>query len=245
MSGGYKFLTAIQVLAMGCEMSEVKGDHGQPHIFICRVRVSDVEKMAGHLASDVLDTSWIMGLDPRSRRAYRQTVAETAHRLALLFRQTAGEGEVGGKFGELMVSMGASKALEVVFSHTALPISELWKAQVSGNEGFDFHTICPDNVIHFGEAKYSSNDSPYTDAAEQANRFLQEEKHFRDTPHLNILASDGMDALDNNTWGVVIAFSLNAQRPLTVLRHAVERAQQLAHINSSHAIIVVGVSHDS
>lgn len=245
MSDGYKFLTVKQVAEMGCEMSEVEGNHGQSHILICHVRVSDVEKMATHLAADVLDTSWIMDLDPRSQRAYRQTVTETAARLASLFRQAADEDEVGGKFGELMVSMGASKALEVIFSHTALPISELWKAQVSGNEGFDFHTICPSRVIHFGEAKYSSNDNPYSDAAEQVDRFLQEEKHLRDTPHLNILAPGGMDALDRDIWGVIIAFSLDAQRPLNVLRHAVERAQQFARINSSRGIVIVGVSHDA
>ena len=245
MSNGYKFLVVQQVTEMGCEMSQVEGDHGQSHILICHVKVSDVEQMATHLAADVLDTSWIMNLDPRSQRAYRQTVADTATRLASLFRQTAVENEVGGQFGELMVSMGASKALEVVFSHTALPISELWKAQVSGNEGFDFHTICPASVIHFGEAKYSSNSNPYSDAAEQVDRFLQEEKHLRDTPYLNILAPDGMDALDNDIWGVVIAFSLDAQHPLNVLRHAVERAQQFARISSSRAIVVVGVSHDA
>lgn len=245
MSNGYRFLSIQPVADMGCEMSEVEGDHGQSHIFICHVNVSDVDKLATHLAADVLDTAWIMGLDPRSQRAYRQTVTDTATRLASVFRQAAGENRVGGEFGELMVSMGASKALEFVFEHTALPISELWKAQISGNEGFDFHTICPARVIHFGEAKYSSNSNPYSDAAEQADRFLQEEKHLRDTPHLNILAPAGMAELDRDIWGVVIAFSLDAERPLIVLRHAVERAQEFSQINNSHAVVVVGVSHDT
>lgn len=237
---------AIQSVAeLGCEMSEVEGDHGQSHILICHVNVSDVEQMAKHLAADVLDTSWIMDLDPRSQRAYRQTVTETAIRLSSLFRNAASKDNVGCEFGELMVSMGASKALEVVFSHTALPISELWKAQVSGNEGFDFHTICSANVIHFGEAKYSSNFNPYRKAAEQADQFFQEEKHLRDTPHLNLLASEGMADLDNDIWGVVIAFSLEAQRPLYVFRNAVKRAQEYERINNSHAVIVVGVSHDN
>jgi hypothetical protein len=245
MHDEYRFLAVQPVAEMGCEMSEVKGDHGQANILICRVNVSDVEKLASHLTTDVLDTSWIMRLDPRSQRAYRQTVAETSTRLASLFRQAANEDNVGSDFGELMVSMGASKALEVVFSHTALPISELWKAQVSGNEGFDFHTICPARVIHFGEAKYSSNANPYRDAAEQADRFLQEEKHLRDTPHLNILAPGGMDELDRDIWGVIIAFSLSAQRPLNVFRRAVERAQAYSRINSSSAVVIVGVSHDT
>lgn len=244
MCNGYRFLVVHQVAEMGCEMSAVEGDHEQPHILICHVNVSDVAQMATHLAADVLDTSWIMSLDPRSQRAYRKTVADTAAHLASLFRKAADAGTVGSEFGELMVSMGASKALEVVFSHTALPISELWKAQVSGNEGFDFHTICPARVIHFGEAKYSANSNPYSDAAEQAEHFLEEEKHLRDTPHLINLVPDGMDELDRDAWGVVIAFSLDAQRPLNVLRHAVERAQELARINNSRAVVIVGVSHD-
>jgi len=224
-------------------MAAVEGDHGQPHILICHVKVSDVERMATYLTRDILDTSWIMDLDPRSQRAYRHTVAETATRLADLFRQTADTNKVNSAFGELMVSMGASKAIELVFSHTALPIAELWKAQISGNEGFDFHTICPAHVIHFGEAKYSSNSNPYSDAIEQIDRFIEEEKHLRDTPHLQLLAPEGMDELDRDTWGVVIAFSLDAHRPLNVLRHAVEQARQVARVNNSHAIIVVGVSH--
>jgi len=245
MSNQYRFLTIRSVSEMGCEMSEVEGDHGQSHILVCHVNVSDVEQMATYLAADVLDTSWIMSLDLRSQRAYRQTVTETANRLASLFRQAADEDNVCGEFGEMMVSMGASKALEVVFSHTALPISELWKAQISGNEGFDFHTICPARVIHFGEAKYSSNSNPYSDAIEQADRFLQEEKHLRDTPHLNILAPDGMAELDRDIWGVVIAFSLDAQRPLNVLRNAVIRAEEFTRINNSYAVVIVGVSHDT
>lgn len=245
MSDGYKFLVVQPVAEMECEVSEVEGDHGQSNIFICHVNVADVEEMANFLAADVLDTSWIMDLDPRSQRAYRQTVTETATRLAALFREAADENDVGSEFGELMVSMGASKALEVVFSHTALPISELWKAQISGNEGFDFHTICPARVIHFGEAKYSSGSNPYREAMAQADRFLHEEKHLRDTPHLNILVPDGMDELDRDVWGVVLAFSLNAKHPLTVLRHAVARAQAFVRIATSSAVVVVGVSHDA
>jgi hypothetical protein len=245
LADDYGFLLYQAVPELGCEVAEVEGNHGNPHILICHVNVSDVEQMATHLAADVLDTSWIMGLDPRAQRAYRRTVADTAARLSAMFHRTAEENSVSGEFGEMMVSMGASKALELIFAHTALPIAELWKAQVSGNEGFDFHTICPNHVIHFGEAKYSSSSNPYSDAIAQIDHFIEEEKHLRDTPHLQYIVPVGMDELDRNVWGVVIAFSVHASRPLNVLRHAVERAQEVARISNSRAVIVVGVSHES
>ena len=155
--------------------------------------MNELERIATALTTSVLDSSWIMDMDEGARRSYQYTAAETARSLVEVFRQVGdADDSISGEFGELMVSIGASKALEVIFEHAALPTAELWKPQKKQNEGFEFHTVCTSDFINFGEAKYKSPpaSSPASNAAYQANRFFQQDKHYRDRVNLVNLVSD-------------------------------------------------------
>ena len=224
-------------------------------ISLCHVRVSNLSKLANELAKSVLDKSWIMELDEGVALAYQQTVEETAEALTAIFSSDShvnNEG-ISGEFGEIMVSMGASRALEFVFSHSSLPIAELWKPKLKGNEGFDFHTICPDNLINFGEAKYSSTRNPYggksgdTDgAAGQTDGFIKAKKHLRDYIHLMHLANgEPSENLKNKNFGVIISFSMNAKSPLSVYSNAINSVLDLRHLLTAKRIYLVGVSHEN
>jgi hypothetical protein len=182
-----------------CSFSEVSESDGVlDKIVLCHVNVLDISKLADELAKSIMDNSWIMGLDEGVTLAYKKTAEETATVLVNIFKNnilTEDGNRISGEFGEMMVSMGASRALETIFSHVSLPISELWKPKLKGNEGFDFHTICPEQLINFGEAKYSSSKNPYGGksgdsggAAGQADGFIKAEKHLRDYVHLMHLA---------------------------------------------------------
>ena len=165
----------------GCVHTEVTSSVN-PKIHLCHVNISDLEKIAFELSRSVMNSSWIMDMDEGARRSYQRTASDTAKSLVKVFNAVIDDDGVSGEFGELMVSMGSSRSLDVIFQHISLPISELWKPQKKQNEGFDFHTVCNKNIINFGEAKFKSPPaaSPVSDAANQANSFFAEDKHFRD-----------------------------------------------------------------
>lgn len=229
----------------GCTFVEVNSNES-PKICVCHVDVNDLKKIAEELSRSVLNTSWIMEMDIGAQRSYLRTVSDTANSLVELFKATDENNSVSGEFGELMVSMGSSRSLEIIFQHVALPISELWKPQRKQNEGFDFHTVCQKQVINFGEAKYKSLPaaSPVSDAVDQANGFLAEDKHFRDRVHLvNLVDEDAISNLDNEICGLVAAFSMNAKNPLIVYKNAIEKVKTLSFFDQLEHVYIVGVSY--
>lgn len=241
----------------GADFAEVISEDDLQNINICHVRISDLNKIAHELSKVVLDNSWIMELDPGSHDTYEITVAETAKILVKKIQNLmTSEDKISSEFGEIMVSMGASKALEVIFDHISLPLAELWKPQASGNEGFDFHTICPDTFFNFGEAKFSGSSSvnPYgggsgstKGAGGQADGFIKQKKHKRDRPYLKDLELEqkAIDHLDQDKFGVILAFSLNSSDALSIYAKAVSKALQYQNIKQAQKIYIVGVSHVS
>lgn len=215
------------------------------NIRACRVSITDITKLAAELTRTVVDTSWMSHLDKGARRAYEKTVAETADLLVEIFSAVDPASGVAADFGELMVSMGSARALKMVFSHSEVPLSELWKPQVKQNEGFDFHTICPGSFVNFGEAKYSSTGNPHGLALEQISDFLTAEKHYRDRTHLvNIVPASAINKLDDNEFGVIAAFSLNSKNQELVINNAVKAAEKLAAKHQISQIFLVGVSYE-
>ncbi len=229
----------------GCIHTEVTSS-ANPKIHLCHVNISDLKKIALELSSSVLNSSWIMEMDEGARRAYERTASDTANSLVEVFNAAIDNDRVSGEFGELIVSMGSSRSLEIIFQHISLPISELWKPQSKQNEGFDFHTVCNKNIINFGEAKFLSPpaSSPVSNAANQANDFFSEDKHFRDRVHLvNLVHDDAISNLDEGLCGMVIAFSMNAKKPLTVYMNAISKVETLSFFDDLENVYIVGVSH--
>src|SRR5690554_4297844 len=225
----------------GCDYLEVEIAEAGGVIRVCHVIVKNLGVISEALAQKVLDTSWMMSLDAGSQRAYRKTVGETAAALVEVFESARVSSEVGAEFGEIMVSIGSTKALEKIFNHVVLPIAELWKPQLKQNEGFDFHTVCTEQLINFGEAKYSGGTSPHGSAIIQSEKFLKAEKHLRDYVHLRELApAEAVNNLNNDSFGIVISFSINANDPLKVLSNAIESAVDKFGLEKVKAIYLVG-----
>lgn len=227
----------------GCEFLEIEHGAFSGKVRLCFVNVSNIRKIAKKLARHVQDTSWIKKIDPGAQRSYNRTVADTAKALSKIFKDTANKKQISSEFGELMVSIGSAQALEAIFDHATIPIAELWKPQKRQNEGFDFHTVCTNNRINFGEAKYSGTGNPHGLAINQAKDFIEQEKHFRDRVHLiNLVSSDAINALDNDCFGIVAAFSINTDNPLTVLKNALDKAKEVLSEECIKSVYLVGVS---
>ncbi|MCG9650846.1 hypothetical protein L1D24_20110 [Vibrio brasiliensis] len=228
----------------GCEYKELSSSEDIGKVHVCMVNISDLKKIATELVTRIQDTSWITNLDEGAKRTYNKTAAQTAAALVKIFNATLDTNQIGKEFGEIMVSIGSAQALKEIFDHHILPIAELWKPQVKQNEGFDFHTVCTSKYINFGEAKFSSKKSPHGNAIDQAKGFIEDEKHFRDRPHLReFVSKEALDNLDGDSYGVVASFSVNASNPLTVLKNAVYSAEESFKCEKIKSIYLVGVKH--
>jgi len=229
---------------IGLSFVKVEGLFDSEKIKICKVSVDDLHKVAFHLASVVQDSSWINALDRRAQRAYRDTAAQTANKLVDIFNNANDEEGIGKELGELVVSMGSAKGLNEIFSHYIVPLAELWKPQLSGNEGYDFHTVCGQNYINFGEAKFKSSGSAYASAMNQVEGFVAERKHRRDAvPLENMVSEAAMDNLDHDEFGLVFAFSMNTKNPLQIMINAVGKLTKIFDVNEFKVFYLVGVEH--
>lgn len=249
MSNEIKYGKQITDSDWGCEHFEVEYSSQAENVKLCLIKVSDIQKIASALTSRVQDTSWMMNLDKGTKRSYDKTVEETAQKLVEVFRIASELDEadgIAGEFGESMVSMGSARALEILFNHIVLPVAELWKPQAKQNEGFDFHTVSPEEIINFGEAKFSSvkSKNPYFDAIPQACHFLNEDKHHRDRVHLiNLVSHAAIENLTNDDIGVIVAFSINSVDPLKIFENALENAQEAFLSKNVKSVYLVGVKH--
>jgi len=237
----------------GATFKAITSTSNTGNVFICHATIANLEKIANELTSRVIDQSWIIELDQRARRAYESTASRTAEKLVKILKgNLTDENKVKSEFGEIMVSMGSAKALEVVFNHRSIPLAELWKPNLSQNEGFDFHTICKEEIINFGEAKFSSSSNPYagnsgdtSGAGGQADKFIYDGKHLMDNVHFDSLAGEtAATNLDNDLFGIVLGFSINASNPLLILRNALENVQTYSNLKKAKNIYIVGVSYD-
>ncbi len=226
----------------GCDYQKVSDSSGPANVKLCYMEVTSLYDFAEQITHSVLNMSWMINLDSVIQKAYDRTVTQTANKLVQIFDTTKATGTLGADFGELMVSIGSAHALEKIFTHIKLPIAELWKPQLSQNEGFDFHTTCPSKIINFGEAKYSSSINPYTLAIAQAESFIDDEKHFRDAVHLiHLVDADCLANLKNKQFGIVAAFSLRSGNPQKIFANAVKAVTPLAAKKKVENIYLVGV----
>lgn len=212
----------------------------------CVIHVSSIDKIAQALTESVLNESWMLNLDDRTKRSYRYTARETATALADIFNKIKDdpsiESSLGQEFGEVMVSMGASRALSELFEHNSIPIAELWKPQKKQNEGFDFHTVCPQDFINFGEAKYSGISNPHGEAINQIIGFLDVEKHLRDAVHLTHLVCENASCnLDNDKFGVIAAFSINSSNYELIISNALTSIIEKDLIKKCSFVYLIGV----
>ncbi|MGJ8640735.1 MAG: hypothetical protein ACSHYA_15200 [Opitutaceae bacterium] len=186
------------------------------HLFY--VVVDDIKSCAEGLISSVSNTSWINELPDIPRATFAANVNRTVDKLVEIFEDV--DSEIKEEFGEYMISMSSGDCLSSKLDHTVLPLSELWKAKASGNEGFDFHTETPSELINFGEAKYNSSQSSYGTAAKQVAGFIDDSKDQTDALFLQHLASkNAVQNLINQSRSISIGFSLHSDDYASILEN--------------------------
>lgn len=231
-------------------MSSVVVHKSQKNVGTCKVhlihlQVLDVKGKLQEVFDIISDTSWIGKLNSKTAQlSYEVAAKRTILKLAADVLANA-TNTLTAKSGEYVISVSAAEILKQEHQHVCLPIAELWKEQVSGNPGFDFHTVTTDQILLFGEAKYRSDGNPHGNALDQITELISAEKDVMDLVHLeNFVGAFPIERFKSGFKAYCAAFSVNAADAGTIIENAAssQKAQPLMVHSELHLIGVELVS---
>lgn len=186
------------------------------------VKVIDIAGRAKEMVATIADVSWVSKLSGIRQRTFKARAKRTIEKLVNDVLNKV-DSTISEEFGEFLISDTAQIALIRGHAHVKVPLAELLGRKVTGNPGFDFHTESKNNLIMFGEAKYSGNSTPRAQALDQIVEFIELEKDDADLLILESFVSE--DALNNALEmkkGYVAAFSLNSNNPELIFKNAIK-----------------------
>lgn len=184
------------------------------------IKIKDFKPIVEEFEKHISDTSWINNLDEISKITFRATSQKTIDKVVndIIAKIST---NINEDIGEFIVSYSAQLALEIEYSHTRIPLAELLKEKISGNPGFDYHTISANNYLVFGEAKFSIDGTPRAKALEQIELFIND----RDSSELlwlqPFIDPTTKANIINGEKGYAAAFSYNNKNILNTLNNAI------------------------
>lgn len=183
------------------------------------IKIKDFKPIVKEIENHISDTSWINNLDEISKKTFKANAEKTIDKIVneIIAKVTS---NVNTDIGEYIVSYSAQHALEVGFSHTKIPLAELLKEKISGNPGFDFHTISTTNYLIFGEAKFSIDSTPRAEALNQIEKFINDKDNGELLWLQPFLDASTKANIINDEKGYAAAFSFNSDNIITILNNA-------------------------
>ncbi|KQB37273.1 hypothetical protein [Flavobacterium aquidurense] len=183
------------------------------------IKISDYKPIIKEFEKQITNTSWINSLDELSKLAFKANAKKTIDKIVndIIAKVTT---SLTVDIGEYIVSYAAQNALELKFSHTKIPLAELLKEKISGNPGFDFHSISSNMYLIFGEAKFSMDGTPRAKALNQISEFIDDRDHAELLWLKPFLHNDTITHITNGHRGYAAAFSFNGRNVLKILNNA-------------------------
>lgn len=185
------------------------------------IKIKDFRPIVEEFEKYICDTSWISKLDEISQITFKATSQKTIDKIVndIIAKISS---NVNTDIGEFIVSYAAQQALEIEHSHKLIPLAELLKEKVSGNPGFDYHSVSTNSYLVFGEAKFSLDSTPRAKALDQILEFIGD----RDSSELLWLTPFLDDAtkqnIVDNKKGYSAAFSHNNNNIINTLNNALD-----------------------
>jgi hypothetical protein len=180
-----------------------------PHITFIRINPDDITVTLREVFESLSNLSWINNFDADYARASFKVRAEATvkHIAENIIRE--GDDSVTSDSGEYVISELARKVVVDELKYLDIPLAELFKAQKSGNPGFDFYTVNGAQIILFGEAKYLERQNAYGRALKQIVTFEQEKRHLADLADIDkfCCATALSNASTHDKKGFIAAFA--------------------------------------
>lgn len=198
-------------------------------IFACLVQVNASDSIISILR-ELNDNSWISKLGIVQQISYQARLESTAKSImeecVRFVKNTGVKVYDYSVVGEYIISKEGRKTLQEHFTHSPVPLAELWKEKKSGNPGFDYHSESPSNLIIFGEAKYNSSTNPYTNAIDQVEKFIVKEKDKMELVDLqNFVSENAVQNFISGKKGFAISFSIHSNKPDLIMKKAIKYAK--------------------
>lgn len=210
-------------------------------VYIIHVKIDDIRQRANEITNTIRDDSWIEKLTPDLKLAYearaRKTINKIINNILTKVKDTVTE-----DFGEYLVSISAKDALREYKGHTDIPLAELLGKKLTGNSGFDFHSITQNNLISFGEAKYSGYTTPHKDALSQICDFIEDQKDLADILHLrNFAPTESIKKLEIGEKSFVAAFSINGKRIKQIFNNILNKSEYFNELLNYKELYLIGI----
>jgi len=173
-----------------------------------RVEVTNLYPAIQSIIKTIASTLWVDKLIDESVRAgFLARAQPTIDRLSRALREAMTDNTTE-LVGEYVVSMVARYIIQATYGYRALPLAEVFKEQVSGNPGFDYHHEKDALLLIFGEAKYVSGKNAYGSAFSQIVKHIGLKKDMKEVPELvNFISDEAKENLLIGKKGYSAAFS--------------------------------------
>jgi hypothetical protein len=203
------------------------------------IKIKNFRPIVEEFEEHICDTSWINNLDEISQITFRATSKKTIDKIVddIIAKVSS---NVNTDIGEFIVSYAAQQALEIEHSHKLIPLAELLKEKVTGNPGFDYHSISSDSYLIFGEAKFSLKSTPRAKALNQIVDFIGDRDSSELPSLIPFLDSTTKQNIIDNKKGYSAAFSHNNEDIIDTLNNALdsEPIKEIIKYNELYLIAV-------
>lgn len=192
-------------------------------VYCIHVQITEVSQVAKKIIEIIEDKCWINDLlDDDDMESFQKRVNPTVKHIVEDILNKV-EDDVSSDFGEYMVSCMSQVILKDNLNHERIMLAELWKEQISGNPGFDFHTYSPNDLLVYGEAKYNATNNPYAIALKQIVKFIKIGKDIQEYTDIKRVFSKikSRHKLNKNK-AFAASFSLNARDTDVIFSNAIK-----------------------
>jgi hypothetical protein len=204
------------------------------------IQISDFNRIVHDFERSVTDTSWIAKLDPWGMMVLGTTAQKTIDKIVKDVIKKS-KNRVTTDIGEYIISYTSQEALHVKFFHEKIPLAELLKERISGNPGFDFHTICVQKLLIFGESKFSLKSTPRAKALNQIIRFIDDRDKSEGFSLERFLDGQTKDNMLKGHRGYTAAFSFNNKGSITAVFEKALKSKAVKEIAKHKELYLIAV----
>lgn len=207
-----------------------------------KIEVNDLSGTLSRVLKMLSDLSWLNKFDEEyMKNSFKTKSQKTINKLIELFKDDR-DNEIVTESGEYIVSELSREAIITKLNYLDIPLIELLEKKVTSNPGFDFITENIENeIIIFGEAKYSSSNNAYGTALVQINSFIVDQKDIDELSNMNYFCSKpSLNNANNGIKGYAAAFSVTDINTDTLITH-IKNNNYFKKLLNYKEIILVGV----
>lgn len=213
----------------------------EEHITFIRINPTDIKLTLKEILFTLSDLSWLNNFDEDYKESFLTRAKNTINYITLKINK-GDQDKLTEDSGEYVVSELARKSIVNKLDYLDVPLAELFKKQKSGNPGFDIYSENKENIILFGEAKYTAKKNAYGKAFKQIKDFIESESDSEDLPDISWFCSNqAVKNFNNSKRGYIAAFSSTNRSTDFLIKNLIKNADFI-ELRKYNELICVAVN---